>query len=405
MMKKNHLFLKTIVLALVVGVCLGGTYGGIQLIQQKVTDQDHDSMLSKRPRPEESEKSENKQNTEPENKAENSVTPVPTNRKDVSGVVDSVMPALVSIQGQFKQETYDFFGRAYEREVTGSGSGIIMAQNGDELLITTNYHVVEDAVALKVVFIDGTTEEAVIKGTEQGDDLAVIAVSMKNLPESTLSTIRIATLGDSEGLQLGEMVIAIGNALGYGQSITVGYISALNRDLTMNDGTELTLIQTDVAINPGNSGGALLNSKGEVIGINNAKISDTKVEGVCYAIPISSAIPVINDLINRELLDKEEMAYLGIQGQAVTESDAKALNMPVGIYIRGVEEGSPAELAGIRVGCIITKINDRTIKTYDDLTKVLSYTRGGSEGTVTVRFMKEGTYVEEVYQITFGYQK
>lgn len=404
-MKSKHTIIKTIAYALVVGICLGASYGGIQAIQN-VRDRDHSSMLSKKPQSEDDELSGTySQNTESEEGTLTaSATPVPTSSKDVSGVVDNVMPALVSIQGRFTQVYYDFFGRGYEKEVSGSGSGIIMAQNGEELLIVTNYHVVEDALSLQVMFLDGTIEDATIKGTEKEDDLAVISVSLKNLSESTLNTIKIASLGDSENLKLGEMVIAIGNALGYGQSTTVGYVSALNRDLTMNDGTELTLIQTDVAINPGNSGGALLNAKGQVIGINNAKIADTDVEGICYAIPISSAIPVINDIINRELLSESEMAYVGVRGQTVTESDAKALNMPTGYYILEVEEGSPADQAGIKIGCIITAINDKTVASYDDFTKILSYTRGGTEGTITVKVMKEGTYVEEVYPIAFGFR-
>lgn len=394
---KKHLWRKLILLALVTGVGLGAGYGAIRLAEEKV--QEKDSILSQ-------------QSEKNRNEAEPSVTAVPleeeeepASRKTVSAVVENVAPAVVSINGTFSEMTYDFWGRGYEQESSGSGSGIIVAQGGETLFIVTNHHVVENAKALEVVFCDGTTAAATVKGTEPENDIAVIAVSLREVTMETCKEIRIAVLGDSEQLKLGEMVIAIGNALGYGQSTTVGYVSALHREVTMNDGTALQLIQTDVAINPGNSGGALLNARGEVIGINNAKVSSEAVEGMCYAIPISSAIPIINSLLNREVLSEKESAYLGIDGKTITDTDAKMLNMPVGVYVRTVEEGSAAEQAGIKVGYVITAVNGRTVTTKEDLTRVLSYTRGGSDGTVTVQIIRKGLYEEEELPITFGYKK
>lgn len=394
---KKHVWRRLILLALVTGVGLGGGYGAIRLAEEKA--QEKDSILSQ-------------QFEKEKNEAEPSVTEVPlveeeepASRKTVSAVVENVAPAVVSINGTFSEVTYDFWGRGYERESSGSGSGIIVAQGGETLFIVTNHHVVENAKTLEVVFCDGTTAAATVKGTEPENDIAVIAVSLQDVTKETCGEIRIAVLGDSEQLKLGEMVIAIGNALGYGQSTTVGYVSALHREVTMNDGTALQLIQTDVAINPGNSGGALLNARGEVIGINNAKVSSEAVEGMCYAIPISAAIPIINSLLNREVLSEEESAYLGIDGKTITDTDANMLNMPVGVYVRTVEEGSAAEQAGIKVGYVITAVNGRTVATKEDLTRVLSYTRGGSDGTVTVQIIRKGLYEEEELPITFGYKK
>lgn len=280
-----------------------------------------------------------------------------------------------------------------------------MAQGGEELLIVTNNHVVENAIAAEVMFIDGTTAKAVVRGMDASEDLAVLSVNLKELSEDTIEKIRIASLGSSDGLKLGEMVVAIGNALGYGQSTTVGYISALDREVTFDDGTTMSLIQTDVAINPGNSGGALLNAAGEVIGINNSKLVDNSVEGVCYAIPISKAVPILNELLQREDLKENEQAYMGIIGQDVTKANAEALNMPVGVYVKDIEAGSPAEQAGLKVGNIITAINGKQAETWEDVTRILSFTRGGSEGTLTVQVMRDGAYVEEELSITFGYRK
>ena len=322
---------------------------------------------------------------------------------DVSAVVRNVMPAIVAINCTGVTVQYDFFGRAYESETSGSGSGIIISQSDEELLLVTNHHVVDGMTKLEVVFADDSTAMAELKGTQEQDDLAVIAVQLEDLSAETLQNIRVATIGNSDTVEAGDMVIAIGNALGYGQSVTVGYVSAVDREVTIENVT-MTLIQTDAAINPGNSGGALLNAKGELIGINNAKLVSSSIEGVGYAIPISHAIPIMNELVNREVLDVAERAYLGIQGKEVTETLSTALNLPVGIYINSVEAGSPAEKAGLKAYSVITAVNGKNVTTLDELRNVLSYTRGGSEGTITVQELINGVYTETTYDILFGYQ-
>jgi serine protease Do len=292
------------------------------------------------------------------------------------------------------------FGREFREDVQGSGSGIIIGQNDTEILIATNNHVVENAKSVEVIFADKTTASATIKGTVASSDLAVVSVSITDLKEGTIDNIKIATLGDSNTTKLGEMAIAIGNALGYGQSVTVGYISALSREVTIG-GTTMNLLQTDAAINPGNSGGALLNSQGEVIGINSVKYVDSSVESIGYAIPISEAIPIINQLMNRTTLQQDEIAYLGIGGKDVTDVYSQGFNMPVGIYVGQIAENSAAEKAGLKVGDIIISINDITVATMTDLQDVLSYTKAGSTGTVTVKSLEDGQYVERTLEVTF----
>ncbi|MBO7336915.1 MAG: trypsin-like peptidase domain-containing protein [Lachnospiraceae bacterium] len=337
-------------------------------------------------------------------KADEGKEDVPTTRTDVSQVSKNIMPAIVTIQVKGYQSYYDFFGRQFKEETAGSATGIIVAQNGTELLVATNYHVIDGAETVEVTFADGTTAGAEVKASEQADDLAVITVNAKNLSNDTLSSIRLATLGNSDDLTVGEMVIAIGNALGYGQSVTVGHVSALNREIELSEGEAMTLIQVDAAINPGNSGGALVNARGEVVGINNAKIASDKVEGVGFAIPISTAIPIIEELMNRQILKESERAYLGIVGQTISSESASAYNMPRGIYVKEVKEGSPAEAAGLKAGHVITKINGRRVMSQEEFEKVLSYTRGNTEGTVTVMVLEKGSYVEYTYNINFGSQ-
>ncbi len=322
---------------------------------------------------------------------------------DVSGVVNSVMPALVSIQVTVKTTVNDIFGFPHSETGSASGSGVIVAQNGAEILIATNNHVVEDATDVKVVFVDGSTASAEIKGTEPENDLAVVSVKLSNITAVTAGEIRIATLGSSDDLLIGQRVIAIGNALGYGQSVTVGYISALNREVTIDKYT-YKLIQTDVSINPGNSGGALLNSRGEVIGINNAKLSDTSVEGICYAIPISTAIPVIEELMNYVQLDDSKRAGLGIKGQVVQDSQSSIMNMPQGIYVTEVIKDSAADRAGIKKGMIITKVNGKSVTTQSQFEKVMAAIPADSEGTITVFVLRKGIYQEETIDIIFGHK-
>lgn len=319
---------------------------------------------------------------------------------DVSTVVDNAMPSIVAINAVLTNTTSDFFGRQFDEDVEGSGSGIIIAQNDSEILIATNNHVVNNAKTVNIVFADNTKAPATIKGSEPGKDLAIVSVKLSDLQEGTIDNIKIATLGDSKSVKLGEMAIAIGNALGYGQSITVGYISALDREVTVNNVT-LHVLQTDAAINPGNSGGALLNSKGEVIGINSVKYVDENVESVGYAIPITDAIPVINELMNRTILDDRDKAYLGIAGKDVTQDYSQRFNMPVGVYVGEIKSGSAAEAAGLKTGDIIVSMNDITVETMADMQEVLGYTKAGSVGTIGIKALEDGKYVDKTINVTF----
>ena len=330
---------------------------------------------------------------------------------DVSNVVEKVMPAMVSIVNNFT-ETANVFGQQYTQEEAASGSGIIVGKTDDELLIVSNNHVVESADTLTVTFIDGSEAQAQVKGLDSDMDLAVIAVSLNDLSDDTKNAITVATLGSSDDLKLGEPVIAIGNALGYGQSVTNGIVSALNREITLENGsTGLengstgTFIQTNAAINPGNSGGALLNMNGEVIGINSNKIGGTAVEGMGYAIPITSASPIIADLMERQTRTKvaaDEVGYIGISLQEVTSQISQMYNMPEGIYVVSVEEGSAAANAGIMKGDIITKFDGSSISSYSDLQKTLQYYAAGDSVTVTVQRPQNGEYVSIELNLTLG---
>lgn len=330
---------------------------------------------------------------------------------DVSNVVEKVMPAMVSIVNNFT-ETANVFGQQYTQEEAASGSGIIVGKTDDELLIVSNNHVVESADTLTVTFIDGSEAQAQVKGLDSDMDLAVIAVSLNDLSDDTKNAITVATLGSSDDLKLGEPVIAIGNALGYGQSVTNGIVSALNREITLENGsTGLengstgTFIQTNAAINPGNSGGALLNMNGEVIGINSNKIGGTAVEGMGYAIPITSASPIIADLMERQTRTKvaeDEVGYIGISLREVTSQISQMYNMPEGIYVVSVEEGSAAANAGIMKGDIITKFDGSSISSYSDLQKTLQYYAAGDSVTVTVQRPQNGEYVSIELNLTLG---
>lgn len=317
---------------------------------------------------------------------------------DVSVVWDNVIPAMVEIDTKYVT-SYLFFGRTYEEESEGKGSGIIIAQ-GNELFVVTNHHVVDGAAGIQIKFVDGTTAPAELRGANAGEDIAVLSVSYSDLSEETIKRIRVATVGDSDALESGDMVIAIGNAAGTGQSLTVGYISALNREVTI-EGVTMNLIQTDAAINPGNSGGALLNAGGELVGINNAKLVASDVEGVGYSIPISRVVSLIQQLVNREEINYKDSAVLQIDGRDVNESLSIALNIPEGIYIAGIEEGSAADKAGIPLYGVITEVNGIKVKTMEQLEEALRYIRGGTEGTLTVQERVEGEYVPKEYTITF----
>ena len=326
---------------------------------------------------------------------------------DVTQVVDEVMPSVVSITNT-ALVTGQFWGREYQTEQPSSSSGIIVGENENELLIVTNYHVIEDSLDLKVQFIDESVATAKVKGSASSMDLAVLAVNISDLEASTLESISIATLGDSNSLKVGEPAIAIGNALGYGQSVTTGVISALDRQIEMaEDGTTSgTLIQTDAAINPGNSGGALLNMKGEVIGINSNKIGGSAIEGMGYAIPISNAKPIIEDLMSRETKDKveqEKKGYLGISGLDVTSDVSAMYGMPEGVFVTQVYEGG-AKSAGMLKGDIIVGFEGSKIRTMEDLQGYLEYYEMGETVEVTVQRGNAGGYEEITLQIMLGAQ-
>ncbi|MCM1188912.1 MAG: trypsin-like peptidase domain-containing protein [bacterium] len=325
---------------------------------------------------------------------------------DISDMVEEVMPAMVSIVNNYVTTGRDWWGQKYSQPGTGSGSGIIVGETEDELLIVTNYHVVEDYTSLEVTFIDESTAEAVVKGADSDMDLAVIAVSISGLDEETRNAITVAQLGDSDHLKLGEPVVAIGNALGYGQSVTNGIISALNREMTTEDGSTGIYIQTNAAINHGNSGGALLNINGEVIGINAARIDGSTVEGMGYAIPISAASPIIAELMERrtrtDKVDESEIGYMGISMQAVTDELASLYDIPKGVFVREVMEGSAAEAAGILKGDIIVKFDGQRIVSNSDLQETLQYFRAGETAVVTVKRAVNGEYDTLNLEITLG---
>ncbi len=324
---------------------------------------------------------------------------------DISGVVEEVMPAMVSIINNYTT-TSSFFGQTFTEENESSGSGIIVAENDEELLVVTNYHVAADATKLEVTFIDQAVAEARVKGVDSDMDLAVLAVSLEDMSEETKQAIAIATLGDSDALKMGEPVIAIGNALGYGQSVTNGIVSALDREITMADGTVGTFIQTNAAINPGNSGGALLNIKGEVIGINSNKIGGTAIEGMGYAIPISSASPIIADLMERQTRKDQvaegETGYIGVVLQQVTEESSRIYNMPMGVFVYSLEEGGAAQKAGIVPGDIITKLEGERVESYEDLQSVLRYYAAGDQVKITIMRQESGEYIEHQFDVTLG---
>ncbi len=324
---------------------------------------------------------------------------------NITEVVKEVMPAMVSIVNNYTEQYNGFWGQTYTEPHESDGTGIIVAKNDEELLIVTNNHVVEDAEQLTVSFINGSTAEAVIKGKDSEMDLAVIAVKLSDIDKETQESISVATLGDSENLQLGEPVIAIGNALGYGQSVTNGIISALDRQITTEDGSEGTFIQTNAAINEGNSGGALLNIYGEVIGINSCKLGGSLVEGMGYAIPITSASPIIADLMERQTrskVDEEEMGYIGIQPQEVTGQLAQMFNMPQGIYIAAILDGGAAQSVDLQVGDIITRFDGERITSYSDLQETLQYYAVGDTVTLSVMRPENGAYVSHEVEITLG---
>lgn len=324
---------------------------------------------------------------------------------DVSAIVEKAMPSIVAINDTMTVEQQDFFGRTQAFQAQSSGSGIIVGKNDTELLIATNNHVVSGATDLTVTFSDNKDAAAAVKGTDSATDLAIIAVKLSDIPDDTMSKIQIASLGNSDDVKVGQQVIAIGNALGYGQSVTVGYISALNRDITDENGISHTYIQTDAAINPGNSGGALIDLAGNVIGINAAKTASTEVEGMGFAIPISKAQEILNNLMTkktRETVDEASQGYLGIQGTNIDANTSKAYGMPVGIYIYKIVPGGAAASSDLKEKDIITKFDGQSVTTMEELKNMLTYYEGGSTVTMTVQSLVNGAYVEHDVTVTLG---
>lgn len=324
---------------------------------------------------------------------------------DVSSIAEKAMPSLVAINDTMTVEQNNFFGMPQTYQAQSSGSGIIVGQNDTELLIATNNHVVSGATDMKVTFTDSTQVAAAVKGTDSATDLAIIAVKLSDIPSDTMSKIKVATLGNSDNVKVGQQVIAIGNALGYGQSLTVGYISALDREITDENGIQHTYIQTDAAINPGNSGGDLLDLNGNVIGINAAKNASTEVEGMGFAIPISKAQEILNNLMTkktREAVDESAQGYLGIQGTNIDANASKEYGMPVGIYVYKIVEGGAAANSDLKEKDIITKFDGQSVTNMEELKQMLTYYEGGSTVSLTVQSLVNGSYVEHEVQITLG---
>lgn len=318
---------------------------------------------------------------------------------NVASVVNEVMPSVVSITSTIQSSNYYGFGT---QESEGAGSGFIVAKTKDNLMIATNNHVVSDATSLTVGFVDDTTAKATVVGTDSSADLAVISVKIKDIKDSTASKIKVATLGSSDDLKVGEEVVAIGNALGYGQSVTTGVVSAKNREVSLTDGT-MNLLQTDAAINPGNSGGVLINMDGQVVGINNAKLEDTSVEGMGYAIPITTAKTILTDLMNANSVSTKDAAFLGVVGRDINESYSSALGIPSGIYVSQVVSGSPAEKAGISAGDVITKFEGNNVSTMSGLKEKLALKKANTKVKITFkRANQSGTYEEKTVTVTLG---
>ena len=339
---------------------------------------------------------------------------------DVSDIVEEAMPSIVSITTKSVEEVQDYYGMfgqygAYspeQREVEGSGSGIIIGKNDTELLIATNYHVVDGADTLSVGFVDSTACEAKVKGYDSGKDLAVVAVSLDDIDSDTLDAISVATIGNSDDLKVGEQVIAIGNALGYGQSVTTGIVSAKNRQVNSDDtigdynsdsNKTTNLIQTDAAINPGNSGGALLNMNGEVVGINSSKLASTEVEGIGYAIAISDVTDTLESLMNEETRDKvEDHGVLGVTVSTVSDEASEVYGVPEGVLVRDVTAGGAADEAGITAKTIITEFEGKTVTSMEQLVDMLSYYEPGEEVELTVEVPSDGGYKEDTVKVTLG---
>ena len=392
---------KCAAIALVFGLISGSVFAGTnQLLGTKWSNSESAKT----------EASLNKSSSGDTVKAANTSSKAVTDLTDVSDIADNVMPSIVAITNMSEKQVSTWYGYTASQPQESCGSGIIVSQDDQYIYVATNNHVVSGAQSITVQFSDDSTVAAEVKGTDAGSDLAVVAVPISDISADTLSTIKVATLGNSDELSVGQAAVAIGNALGYGQSVTTGVISALNREVSVenDDGSTTTneLIQTDAAINPGNSGGALLNAKGEVIGISSVKYSDTSVEGMGYAIPISDASDTIQNLMNQETKTKvseAEQGYLGIQGVDVSDESAKMYNMPTGVYISDVVKNGGAQQAGLTKGSVITGLEGTTISDMNSLKEQLQYYRVGDKVKVTVQVPgNNGEYTEKTVEVTLG---
>lgn len=401
-MNKN--FLKITTYAAVFGIIGGMSFEGVTRISDKLINNTAIESPSTTDKKEEIQ--ENNQDT-----TLKPITVSTDNSNGVSDVVDDVLPSIVAIDVTATLTNTDFFGRTYQQDAAGSGSGIIVDKDEDYLYIVTNNHVVSEnnnndntvsnSTSISVKLYDDSVYNAEVKGTDSTADLAVVAVKLSDIPKETMDKIKVANLGDSDAVKVGEQAIAIGNALGYGTSVTVGYVSAKEREVQGED-VNMKLMQTDAAINPGNSGGALVNIDGTVIGINSAKYADTSVEGMGFAIPINTAKPIIDSIIKAEVVPEDQAAYLGIKGKEVPSEYAEHFNIPEGIYIEEVTEDAPAAKAGIKNGDVIVKFNDMDVKTMDSLQLKLALCRAGDEVSIVIKRADDGQYVEKTMSVTLG---
>ena len=387
--------------ALLFGTVAGGTMFGVNNLATNLMKTEEESTALSKKAPEVS-SVELKEASKAVTTANNSSPTV----ADVSPIAESAMPSVVAIKGTTSVEAYSWFGEGQTYDTPSSGSGIIIGKNDTELLVVTNNHVVEDTKDLSVVFIDNEEVKASVKGRDSDNDIAIMAVKLEDIKPETLEKIAVAHMGDSDELKVGQGVVAIGNALGYGQSVTVGYVSAIDREVTTKDSSIKNLLQTDAAINPGNSGGALLNMNGEVIGINTAKYASTEVEGMGYAIPISKVKDIIAELSSKETrsdkVDEAKQGYLGIQGKNIGEDVAKAYDMPRGIYVYKIVENSSAANSDLREKDIITKVDSQSVKNMEELKELLSYYQSGEKVKLTVQRLKDSEYEEKEIEITLS---
>lgn len=382
--------LKVVAIALVFGLVGGSTFCGTTYAISKITGQDYSAEAAVK-------------TLSTNDSIDSTAVSTATTVTDVSDIVENVMPAIVAVTNISYTEYRSMFGGTQTYESESAGSGIIISQDNDNLYIATNNHVVSGAETLTITFNDGSAVPATVKGTDSSLDLAVVVVALSDIEEETLDDIKVATIGDSDELAVGESAIVIGNSLGYGQSVTTGVISALSRQVQLEDESgnvvTSTLMQTDAAVNPGNSGGALLNMKGEVVGIVSAKYSDTQVEGMGYAIPISTAKDIIETLINQEVVPEDEASYFGIAGVDVTDSVSKQYGMPTGVYVSKVASNSGASKAGIKKGDIIVAFNGRDVTSMEEISNIMQYIPAGTTVEVVVA-QASNNYEEATLEVT-----